>query len=111
MKASAARCSPLGPGRAFLLWLALFLLFTSNGRPIGAGDVVPATLLPVALLRGDGPVLDRFAGALRDEEGRLPGYAADARGHAVSRYPIGAALVAAPFYAPQLGLLDRLDPG
>jgi hypothetical protein len=93
-----------------LLGLGLFLIYTANGRPIGAGDVVPATLLPVALLRGDGPVLDRFEAVLRTSDGRLPGYVEEARGHIVSRYPIGPALIAAPFVLPQLAVLDRLDP-
>jgi hypothetical protein len=94
-----------------VLGVGLFLLYTANGRPIGAGDVVPATFLPVALLRGDGPVLDRFAHVLRTPEGRLPGYAEESRGHAVSRYPIGPAILAAPLVLPQLIVLDRSEPG
>ncbi len=96
---------------AVLVALGLFVVYTANGRAIGAGDTVPATFLAVALVRGDGPVLDRFDGRLRESDGRLPGYATDARGHAVSRYPIGPALVAAPLVAPQVWLLDRLAPG
>ncbi|RUL87266.1 hypothetical protein [Tautonia sociabilis] len=102
--------SSLGPGRSFLLWLSLFLLFIGNGRLVGGGDVVPAILLPVALLRGDGPVLDRFADALRDPDGRIPGFATESRGHVVSRYPLGAPIVALPFTLPQLALLDLADP-
>lgn len=94
-----------------VLGVGLFVVYTANGRPIGAGDVVPATLLPVALLRGDGPVLDRFAGVLRTAEGGLPGYVEEARGHLVSRYPIGPALVGAPLVWPQLVLLDAAEPG
>lgn len=96
---------------AALLGLALFALYMANGRAIGAGDVVPATLLPVALVRGDGPVLDRFERLLRTPAGAVPGYAEEARGHIVPRYPIGPALVAAPLYAPQVLWRDASDPG
>lgn len=96
---------------AAALGLALFAAFAANGRMIGAGDVVPATLLPVALVRGDGPVLDRFAHALREPDGRVPGYATEERGHIVSRYPIGAAILAIPLVLPQVVALDLRDPG
>jgi hypothetical protein len=93
------------------LGVGLFALYNANGRAIGAGDTVPATYLAVALARGDGPFLDRFAPLLRDPDGRLPGYAEDARGRAVSRYPIGPAILAAPIVAVQVAVLDRLEPG
>ncbi|MEO6808948.1 MAG: hypothetical protein ABI353_07530, partial [Isosphaeraceae bacterium] len=38
------------------------------------------------------------------------GYAAEAKGHDVSRYPIGPAIVALPFVMPQVVVMDRLDP-
>ena len=94
-----------------LVAFGLFVAFLANGRMSGAGDTVPATYLTVALVRGDGPVLDRFDGLLRESDSRLPGYATDARGHAVSRYPIGPALVAAPLVAPQVWWLDATRPG
>lgn len=98
-------------GLDLLVGLGLFLLYSANGRAIGAGDVVPAMFQTVALVRGDGLVLDRFAPRLRTPDGRLPGYAADERGHAVSRYPVGPAIVAVPFVAPQVWWLDRQQPG
>jgi hypothetical protein len=94
-----------------LLGLALFAAYTANGRPIGAGDVVPATLLGVTLVRGDGVLLDRFEHALRTPAGALPGYVTEARGHIVSRYPVGPGIVAAPLVWPQVLVLDRLRPG
>ncbi len=113
--AEATSARSAGPTRgvaaSILLALGLFTIYSANRRAIGAGDVVPATLLPVAMLRGDGPRFDRFAPLVRTPEGRLPGYADDRRGHAVSRYPIGPALVALPFEWPQLVVLDALRPG
>lgn len=98
-------------GLDLVVGLGLFLLYSANGRAIGAGDVVPAMFQAVALVRGDGLVIDRFAPVLRTPDGRLPGYAADERGHAVSRYPVGPAIVAVPFLAPQVWWLDRQRPG
>src|SRR5271166_1377312 len=47
------------------VWTALFGLFLSavylaNGREIGSDDTMPTRWLTYALLRGDGPYLDRF---------------------------------------------------
>jgi hypothetical protein len=99
------------PWQSLALWLALFVIFTANRRSIESGDVVPATLIPVAIVRGDGPFLDRFGDLIRDEQGRWPGYAQESLGHGVSRYPIGPALVATPFVAVQVLHLDVMRPG
>jgi hypothetical protein len=92
--------------------LVLFVYWI-NGREIPNGDTIPARLLPIALIRGDGPFLDRFNAFLvaPDSGGRVPYYVARKRGHLVSSYPIGAALLAVPFYLPQVIILDWLRPG
>jgi hypothetical protein len=69
--------------------------------------------LPVAILRGDGLVLDRYAEFLpvpKQPGERLPYVVTEARGHVVSRYPVGAALVALPIYLPLVACLDRFRP-
>ncbi len=96
---------------AAALGLGVLVAYLANGRSAGGGDVVPATLASVALTRGDGPFLDRFAPLIRDDSGRLPGHAEDSRGRAVSRYPVGPALLAAPLVWPQVRVLDRARPG
>ncbi|HMB08470.1 MAG TPA: hypothetical protein VKP69_32655, partial [Isosphaeraceae bacterium] len=55
-----AAAPPDGRRTAFWLGIALFLAYWANGRTIGAGDTIPAQLLPIALIRGDKPYLDRF---------------------------------------------------
>lgn len=97
---------------AFLsICLFYFLAYTVNGRYIGAGDCVPAMFIPVAIARGDGPWLDRYESFLKSDLGQLPGYCELSRGHVVSRYPIGPALVLSPFVIPQVIFWDQLQPG
>lgn len=89
----------------------LAIVYLANGRHIGSGDCVPATYLPIALARGDGPWLDRFRPILQSPEGQLPGYCELSRGHVVSRYPMGPGLVIAPLVIPQVLVWDQLQPG
>jgi hypothetical protein len=95
-------------GTSILLGIVLFVVYCANRHEIGAGDTIPATLLPVAILRGDGLALNRFAGLW---DGHLPWYVTTKRGEIVSRYPLTAALLALPLTLPQLVVLDRMHPG
>ena len=107
---STTNSTPPGLVRLLLMGLVLFIIYTANGRPIGAFDTMPAIYLPVSIIRGDGPFLDRFSTALRPEGQPLPLYAVEARGHIVSRYPIGPAILAVPFELPQVLILDWVAP-
>ena len=91
-----------------LVAVILFCVYTANGRESGAGDTVPALLLPISILRGDGATLDRFAGLWPV---RLPYFVVRAQDRLVSGYPVAAALLATPLVAPQLAWLDARDPG
>lgn len=108
---------PEGPGRlggwpaSIGLGLVALALYLANGREIGTYDTEPTTLLPLAILRGDGPHLDRFRAVLREPDGRIPDYVTRVNGHIVSLYPIATALLAVPVYWPQVALLDRVEPG
>jgi hypothetical protein len=108
-----------GVGKPGLAWKSSLLLgmivwcaYMANGREIPNGATVPSKLLPVALLRGDGPFLDRFSQVLLGQAPGepLPSYLARERGHLVSSYPLGTALVAVPFYLPQVLFFDWLRP-
>ena len=76
--------------------------FLANGREIGAFDTIPATLLPLSIVRGDGLHLDRFRPLLRKWGASLPGFVAESGGHILPSYPVGPALVALPLIAPQI---------
>ena len=88
-----------------LLFLGLFLVYSANGREIGAVDTVGNVLLPIALLRGDGLALNRFAARVGDEY-----YVKQDGDTLVPRYPVLPALVALPLTWPQVALLDRVLP-
>jgi hypothetical protein len=104
--------------QSLALGIVLTLIYLANGREMKTGDTVPAKLLPVAILRGDGPFLDRFSQSSRlmqqwgaHPADSLPYYVAQRRGHLVSTYPLAPALLAVPIFWPQVLVLDRLRPG
>jgi hypothetical protein len=97
--------------RAILLGIVLFLVYSANGRELGTNDDWPSRLLPIALVRGDGPVLDRFRSRLQVPGEGLLYSVSERRGHLVSRYPIATPLVATPLFAVQMAVLDRARPG
>ena len=105
-------------GRRLALGVGLWVIFVANGREIGAGDTIPAILLPIAIARGDGFTLDRFEPVISSGDAAatgtgesLPYFAARKRGRLVSRYPVAPVVVALPFTLPQIALLDRWRPG
>src|SRR5207244_6929847 len=91
-EASTGRETPFARARflriASALGVVLFLVYSANGREIGAGDTVPGILLPVAILRGDGFALERFNRLGWWDPKALPYAVAAKRGHLVSRSPV-----------------------
>jgi hypothetical protein len=85
---------------------------TNRADPLGFEDTLPAEIMPLAILRGDGPYLDRFDPVLTGS-GIIPLPVSMKRtpNGIISRYSIGPVIVSLPFVAPQLAILDRLDPG
>ena len=55
--------------RYVLLFAALVIVYSANGRDIGAADAQPTMMLAVSLARGDGLVLDRYFPATSRLEG------------------------------------------
>ncbi len=110
---SAPPPRPGGWGWSLLLGLLLTVIYLVNrADPLDLEDTSPAQLMPLAILRGDGPYLDRFRILLERPGGDGLGLSmSHARGHIVSRYSIGPVLVSLPFVAVQLAIIDRVDPG
>jgi hypothetical protein len=89
-----------------LLFVFVLGVYSANGRLIGAIDTVANQLLPIAIVRGDGLVLNRFAETVRDQ------YYVKADGERLlSRYPVLPALLALPTTWLHVVALDRLVPG
>lgn len=104
--------APAAWWRSLAVGAVLLAVYLSNGREIGTYDTEPAALLPYAILRGDGPFLDRFfPPESRRVRVELPAFVDRRRGHIVSRYPLGPALVALPIEAAFYAWYDRADPG
>ena len=97
--------------RSIALGVGLFVVYAANGREIGQYDTEPTTLTALSLARGDGIFLDRFRPVLRQPDGTLLPFVAEARGHIVSRYPLATALLAVPLVLPQTWYFDARYPG
>lgn len=91
--------------RIFVFAIAL-IVFLANGRTISGGDSVPAKNLPLSILRHGNFYLDQL---MSPGEKKIPYFLCESRGHYVSDYPVGAALMALPFYVPSV--LCGVSPG
>ncbi len=96
---------------SLILGLGLLLVYTANGREMGTDDTEATTMLPLALVRGDGFSLDRF---VADSCARATSCCRSSyfrTAELVSRYPVAPALLILPLMAPQIALLDSRQPG
>ena len=89
----------LGSSPGFIIFSVALIVFLANGRTISGGDSVPAKNLPLSILEHGNFYLDQLKtpGAKK-----IPYYLRESGGHYVSDYPVGAALIALPFYAPSV---------
>ncbi len=106
-----------GLAEVAVIFFVLVGVYLANGRTIATGDTLPARYLPLSILRGGTFHLDAFP-FLFDERapggriGGLPYYIVQAKGHYVSWYPVGVALVALPIYVPAVLLgISPESPG
>ncbi|HEV8437219.1 MAG TPA: glycosyltransferase family 39 protein [Methylomirabilota bacterium] len=95
---------------ALLFWCIL-LVYLSNGQTLWAVDTVPARYLPLSILRDGNFDLDEFPFLLGDRVTTGLGSLLFVKGHFVSSYPVGTALVALPFYLPSaVGPISARSP-
>lgn len=83
------------PPRLFCLVL---LVYIANGATLSTPDTVPARVLPWALLHGEGFSLDAWPALHGGNPAAPPYFLRFVNGHWVSDYPVGAVLLALPFY-------------
>jgi Dolichyl-phosphate-mannose-protein mannosyltransferase len=91
-----------------LLFLGVVFLYSLNGRALTAGDTIPASYLPLSILREFDFDLDEFPFLYEPE---LPWFVQRIEGHIVSAYPPWAGVLALPVYLlPVLGGLSPQSP-
>jgi hypothetical protein len=83
----------------FVVFSIALIVFLANGRTISGGDSVPAKNLPLSILLHGNFYLDQL---VTPGQKKIPYYLRESGGHYVSDYPVGAALMALPFYAPSI---------
>src|SRR4051794_24648661 len=87
------------PGRgwwtSWVLGLLLWVVYSSGSQYLGTIDTIATTLLPLAIVRGDGLALDRFRPVLREGPLLAP-YVVRSHGRIISRYPVAPALLIVP---------------
>ncbi len=88
-----------------MIFALALICYTGNGRTIPSGDTLPARYLPFSILQHGDLDLDEFPFL----QGDGAYYLRYAHGHWVSFYPVGAALLATPFYVP--AVLAGAQPG
>lgn len=93
--------------RRIWLFLAAFVVYNLNLRPIPAGDTSPAALLPFTILADHTLTFDRFASWYEQSQHMVPVWFARGRdGHYYSAYPIALPLLLTPLYSPLAAFLD-----
>jgi hypothetical protein len=87
-------------GVAVTLLLGCLIVYLANGKTIWSGDTLPARYLPLSILRQGNFDLDEFSFLYDVKKVPDQWFLQFVRGHVVSDYPVGAALLAVPFYVP-----------
>jgi hypothetical protein len=83
----------------FIVFTVTLIVFLANGRTIPGGDSVPAKNLPLSILLHGSFYLDQL---VTPGQKKIPYYLLESGGHYVSDFPVGAALMALPFYVPSV---------
>jgi hypothetical protein len=92
----------------WLLFLVVVLVYSLNGRALTAGDTIPASYLPLSLVREFDFDLDEFPFLYA---GDMPWFLQRIDGRVVSAYPPWAGVLAVPVYLlPVLGGLPSQSP-
>jgi hypothetical protein len=96
---------------SIFLFVSLVAIYAANGRDLGTSDTVPTSLVPLAILRGQGVFLDAHRLSIDVWSSNAMALVVSWHGHLLSRYPVAPALMILPFYAPQVAIYDHRSPG
>ena len=101
------------PKPAWLIFLASFVVYQANLRPVASLDSLPAALLPFSILLDGSLHLDRFAPYLMHGQPRTPYCLHEKNGHYYSTYSIAQPLLLTPLYVPVCAALSPAswEPG
>jgi hypothetical protein len=95
------------PITALVLFLVSLAVYNVNFRRVGTYDSLPASLIPMTLLVGDGISLDRYATLFPPQADYTLRRSPD--GHRIPMYPIVTPLLALPIYVPFAAAMNFLD--
>lgn len=82
---------------AICLFSLVFLVYNINGRLIGSGDTIPASLLPFSILENHNLYLDQFVHYYENKFENTY-FFREINGHYLSAYPIVAPILITPLY-------------
>src|SRR5882724_10684722 len=88
----------------WLIFLASFVIYQANMRPIASGDTLPAALLPFSILLDQSLNLDRFVPLLQAGQSTMPYYLHKRDTHFYSTYPLAQPILLTPLYIPILAV-------
>ena len=95
---------------AAVLFALVLAVYMANGRTIWSWDTLAARYLPIGILRHGSFDLDDYPALYAGDREWESAILREKDGRRVSLYPVGAPLVASPFYLPAvLQRLPRLD--
>jgi hypothetical protein len=86
----------IGRHEILCLFTFIYVIYNLNGRPIGSGDTIPASLLPFSILENHNLYLDQFSSYFRMMD--QPWMILERRNHILSLYPIVTPILITPFY-------------
>ena len=86
----------IGRHEILCLFILIYFIYNLNGRPIGSGDSIPASLLPFSILENHNLHLDQFSSYFRMMD--QPWMILERRNHILSMYPIVTPLLITPLY-------------
>jgi hypothetical protein len=94
---------------AIILFLLSFFIYNINLRPIGSGDTIPASLIPITLITKGTLVMDEYY-QYYSSNNVVPYFFQKTPYGYVSSYPIATSLLITPFYLIPVSMFKAHSP-